>query len=148
MPKVICKYPGCNQLINKGEGYCERHKKKATASKKEEYKFYDYNRKDSKEWNFYKTSQWEYFRDDILDIYNHLDLYAYYVEHKIKCANTVHHIIEIKEDWDRRLDEENVFPLSEGTHRKIHNLYKKDKEGTQRLLKDLINKFKRKEPPI
>lgn len=148
MPKKICKYPGCNELINKGEVYCEKHKKKIVESKRQEYKFYDSNRKDSKEWNFYKTPEWEWFRDNILDIYNHLDLYAYYVEHRIEVANTIHHIIEIREEWDRRLDEDNVFPLNEGRHKKIHNMYKKDKEGTQRLLRELIEKFKRKEPPI
>ncbi|UZW13204.1 hypothetical protein OSC52_15310 [Clostridium pasteurianum] len=145
MPKVICKYPGCNELINKGEIYCKEHKIKAVESKRQEYKFYDSNRKDSKEWNFYKTPEWEWFRDNMLDMFDHLDLYSYYIDQKIRTANTVHHIVEIKEDWDRRLDENNVFPLTEGNHRKIHNLYKKDKEGTQSLLKDLISKFRRKE---
>lgn len=147
MPKVICRYVGCNELINKGEGYCEKHKLKMEERRKVNHKFYDYNRKDSREWKFYKTKWWEQLRLNVLVAYNYIDVYVYYIENRIVKANTVHHIIPVKDDWSKRDDIENLFPLSESTHKKIHELYQKDKEGTQAILKELLEKFKDGVPP-
>ncbi|AZV56790.1 HNH endonuclease [Clostridium sp. AWRP] len=147
MPKQICKYIGCNQLINKGEVYCKKHKVKMEERMKANYKFYDYNRKDSKEWKFYKTKWWEQLRVNVLLAYNYIDVYVYYIENRIAKANTVHHIIPIKDDWDKRDDIENLFPLSESTHKKIHELYENDKAKTQALLIELLEKFRNGVPP-
>lgn len=141
VPKRICKYIGCNELIDKSEVYCEKHKQKVEARRKESYKFYDYNRKDSKEWNFYRTGEWEKLRDDLLDKYNHIDIYIYYTENRIVKANTAHHIIEVKEDWDKRLDIDNLFPMTDGSHTTIHIMYKDDKYNTQCMLRELLKKF-------
>lgn len=142
LPKRICKYIGCNKLIDKSQVYCEKHQKKIEERKKENYKFYDYSRKDSKEWSFYKTKKWEKLREDFLNQYFYIDVYIYYTEKRIVKANTVHHIVEVREDWDRRLDIDNLFPLSDGTHTKVHKMYERDKEGTQDILRALLNKFK------
>jgi hypothetical protein len=77
----------------------------------------------------------------VLGLYKGLDLFAFFIENKIVSASTGHHIIEIKEDWSLRLTIDNVFPVSDASHKKIHVMYKKDKEGTQRLLKKLIRKW-------
>lgn len=70
-----------------------------------------------------------------------LDMYAYYVQHKIVVADMVHHITEIEEDWTQRLNVENLFTLSNGNHGIISALYKKDeatKRQTQELLRNII----------
>ena len=76
-----------------------------------------------------------------LSLYDSLDMYAYYVQHKIVVADMVHHITEIEEDWTQRLNVENLFPLSNGNHGIISALYKKDeatKRQTQELLRNII----------
>jgi uncharacterized phage-like protein YoqJ len=103
---------------------------------------YDQKRKDSREWKFYKTRDWERIRLAVLIAFKELDIYAYYIEKKIQRADTVHHIVEIKDDWDRRLEFENLFPCSRRTHSIIHILYDKDQEGTQKFLNELIDRWK------
>lgn len=144
MPKKICNYNGCNHIIPYTERYCSEHKKDVEQKKKESYKIYDNRRKQDKEWKFYKTKIWLILRNSVLTHYNNLDLFAYYVEKRIAFANTSHHIIEVRDDWNKRLEFSNQFPCSgsvldlKSTHSKIHSLYKKDKQGTQELLRSLL----------
>lgn len=79
----------------------------------------------------------------MLGKYSYIDLYCYYVENRIVHANTVHHVVELRDDWDKRLDVGNMFPCSIETHSKIHVMYKKDKEDTQKLLLELIERYKK-----
>jgi len=41
------------------------------------------------------------------------------------------------------LDVYNLFPTTESNHNKIHAMYKEDKEGTQRLLLDMLDRYRR-----
>lgn len=141
MPKKICNFNGCNNIIPYTERYCVEHKKDVEEIKKEKHKHYDKYRKDDKEWKFYKSKEWLKLREVILSKYQYVDLFAYYVENRLIQANTSHHIIEIKEDWNKRLDIYNQFPCSDGTHSKLHKMYKKDKKGTQELLYSLLDKW-------
>ena len=43
----------------------------------------------------------------------------------ILAADTVHHIIPLKEAWDKRCDKQNLMPLHHDTHSKIEQMYKK-----------------------
>lgn len=140
MPKNICKFGGCNRIIAGDKKYCDEHELNIEQQRKENYKSYDSNRKNDREWQFYKSKEWLKLRNYILFKYFCFDIYCLHVEHRIECANTVHHIIEIREDWNKRLDIGNMFPCSIETHNVIHKLYAQDKEGTQRLLKELIKK--------
>ena len=87
------------------------------------------------------SAEWRKVRAFALSLYDDLDMYAYYVQHKIVVADMVHHITEIEEDWTQRLNVENLFPLSNGNHGIISALYKKDeatKRQTQELLRNII----------
>ena len=136
-----CRRIGCNNLTR--EKYCEEHIYIETEKKVDRNKYYDRNIRDRKTTDFYNSDDWIKKREYVLSIFNGIDLYDYYVNKEITIANTVHHIVEIKEDWDKRLDDDNLFPTSESNHNTIHNLYKKDKEGTQRLLYELIERYRR-----
>ena len=47
----------------------------------------------------------------------------------IVAADTVHHIIPLKDDWNKRIDIDNMISLSGDTHSMIEQEYKKDKDG-------------------
>ena len=73
--------------------------------------------------------------------YDGIDLYAFYVQHRIETADMVHHIVEIEEDWTKRLDIGNLFPLSNKNHGIISALYKRDKttkKQTQAQLRGIL----------
>lgn len=139
-----CKQRGCKNLTRDITGYCLEHIHIYEERKAQRNKHYDkrirYN-KDKKYTKFYHSKEWERLREDILKTYNGIDIYSYYIENKIVIANTVHHIEEIKDNWDKRLDVDNLFPLSDVTHNNIHSLYSKDKKETQRLLVELLERF-------
>lgn len=106
---------------------------------------YNLYRRDKKKAAFYVSRNWREVRDAALQMYDYIDLYAYYVQHKIMMADMVHHIIEIDEDWSRRLDIANLFPLSNTNHGIISALYAKDsatKKATQQLLFQLAAAYK------
>ncbi|WP_257279271.1 hypothetical protein [Clostridium botulinum] len=141
-----CKQRWCNNLTRDITGYCEEHIHIYEERKTQRNKHYDKrvrHNKDKRYTAFYHGKEWGSLREYLLTLYNGIDIYAYYIDNKIVVANTIHHIEEIKDNWDKRLDVGNLFPLSDVTHNKIHALYKKDKKGTQALLRELLEKFRK-----
>lgn len=139
--KRPCAKIGCRNLTLNGK-YCKEHNNLSKVEKAIRNNFYDNNVRNKKIKEFYQSREWKKTRDYILKQYNGLDLFAYYIENKIIYANTAHHIVEVKDDWSLRLNADNLFPITEGNHNKIHAMYAKDKEGTQELLGKIIKKFK------
>lgn len=103
---------------------------------------YNRARRDKKAAAFYVSADWRRVREVALRLYDGMDMYAYYVQHRIVAADMVHHIVEIGDDWDRRLELANLFPLSNSNHGTISALYGKDemtKRATQEQLRDIID---------
>ncbi|MFR2212946.1 MAG: HNH endonuclease [Ruminococcus sp.] len=50
--------------------------------------------------------------------------YVYMTEGVILAADTVHHIIPLKEAWDKRCDKQNLMPLHHDTHSKLSRCIK------------------------
>lgn len=127
MPKVICKKIGCKKLIEKGlnYGYCDEHKAFGEAKIKEDtkvrYAEYD-KRRDKKLVSFYHGVKWKQLRDYIINRDNYLcqDCLR---SNRLVAAEEVHHIIEVKEDWDKRYDEANLVSLCKSCHRRRHRKY-------------------------
>ena len=136
--KKLCR---CGKVIDINTKYCKDCEKKVIKDKKDYHKHYDINYRDKKSAAFYNSPEWEKTREYILTKYKGLDLYAFFINKEIVYADTVHHVIEIKEDWNRRLDITNLFPLSSSNHSKIHKMYLKDKEGAQKLLFKLLKRW-------
>lgn len=146
MPYKVCSKINCNKLISIDKRYCSKHEAEYEANKKDYIKSYDNDRKDSKEFNFYRTTEWILLRDIIKNKYKGICLYTYYKENKIVKSEVVHHIVELKEDYSKRLEVSNLIPLSESAHKKIHAIYKTGKQNKEKLkkeLKELKNKFEK-----
>lgn len=143
--QMLFKTCRCGKKIEYSKKYCNKCELEVTKQRRESYKEYKRNRKDVKEQKFYSSMEWLRLREDILRKYIYVDVFAYYTKGKIIEANTIHHIVETKEDWSLRLEKENLICLSNSSHRQIHNSYDKDdktKREIQGLLRKMNNKFR------
>ncbi|MGV3285797.1 HNH endonuclease signature motif containing protein [Bacillus wiedmannii] len=109
-PKKSCAYPMCINLTT--EQYCEKHKQEAT-------KTYDKYQRDNQTTAFYKSVGWRITRAKALvrDCYL---CQRCLKDKKLTPADMVHHIVEVKEDWSKRLDINNLESLCNSCHNKVH----------------------------
>lgn len=135
MLKKICR---CGKLIDQREQLCKSCSLKHKEEVKKRNRVYNSYNRDKDIDTFYKTDEWESTRAYILSKYKYLDLWDYFINNKITTANTVHHIEEIKEAYELRLEESNLFSIGPKNHAKIHKLYRADKENTQNKLKEIL----------
>ena len=81
-------------------------------------------------------------RERIIEVYDNVDIYSLYVENELLTCDPIHHIVELEDDWEQRLNPLNLIPLSHNTHNAITALYKQNKASmiaTQKQLRSLIN---------
>lgn len=118
MIKIVqkqCSKVNCFNLIPFNESYCEKHKDE----KAKQHKKYDELRFTTEPHirKFYSSKVWKNTRNSVM------------MEHDWVCANCkrnnlitpakiVDHIVEVKDDWDRRLDTDNLEPLCHSCHNK------------------------------
>lgn len=139
--KKFC--PRCNSIIDVSQQYCDKCKKKVDAIRKERHKEYNDNRTDDKEQAFYKSREWKVLRERLDVIYKGLCLYSYYIDDRIISRDVYHHIVPVKDNWDKRLDIDNIIPVTFKVHQKIHRLYESgQKEETQQQLLEFIRRFR------
>ena len=130
----------CGALIQQNIAECEACAAKA-AGQQSRHMEYNKHRRNKKTAAFYVSSEWRKTRAETIRRFDGVDIYAFYVLHVIQTADMVHHVVEIEEDWNKRLDIANLLPLSNGNHGIISALYKKDeatKKQTQQLLYSII----------
>lgn len=113
----ICNQINCNNLTR--DSYCHIHQKEHQKRVKEQNKIYKKNRKDTKEQNFYNSKEWIKTRNYILMRDNYLCQLCF-KEGRIKPAEIVHHIEELKDAWDKRLEINNLISVCKNCHNKIH----------------------------
>lgn len=118
-------------------------------NRKNNYKQYKYKRlqdDDEKErQKFYSSDTWLSLSDNIKKNFFGLCVTCW---HKgiTKENEFTHHIETMKERFDLRLHEDNLIPVCDSCHKKIHKLMEKsnqDKVKIQEALKDLIKEFYR-----
>ena len=138
--KKLC--PNCKRaLIDQGQDYFPACRGAVSQRRKNNNQRYDhlYRNKDAKA--FYASVEWQQARLAALARFGYLDIYNYYFNRKLTKAATVHHIIELDEDWEQRLILDNLLPLSDGNHNKIHGLYSHGKQATQAFLQSLVMRW-------
>lgn len=144
----LCSYRGCSKIVSPDTKFCEYHQDKYMKKQKERYK--DYQRRRLEDYNevmsqaFYQSSDWERLKEAVKASFFHIDIFEYYLTGKIVEGETVHHVIEVKEDWNNRFDINNLIYLTQRNHLLIHNKYNKslkDKKKAQQILLGLIEKF-------
>ena len=112
IPQKKCLHPSCRKLIPFTDSHCAKHNPHKTYDSERQKFGGDYVK-------FYKTAAWvkarqlALIRDD------------YLCQHCLKkgryeTATLVHHKIEIREDFDKRLDQDNLEGLCASCHQ-IHH---------------------------
>ena len=110
--------------------------------KREADKIYDKDKRQDKYGKFYRSKEWNTAREKCKYECNGLDIFALVFEGEWKAGRIAHHIIEIKEDFDKRLDQDNLIFLADDTHERIHVMYKNNKENVQELLRECLRQYK------
>lgn len=112
---------------------------------KQRYKEYDKYSRDRKAKDFYCSSEWIRKRAAVLELDAGIDVYMYMTTGEILLADTVHHIVPLRDDWAQRLNEENLMSLNHDTHSMIEQKYKSDKDGMIKELKQMLTQFRAKQ---
>ncbi len=111
---------------------------------KARHKEYDRYSRDKKSKQYYDSREWEKSRAAALDADGNIDVYLFMTEGRIEIADAVHHIIPLKEAWEKRNSLDNLISLNHDTHSMIEQMYKRDKAGTQKILQDMIKEYRGK----
>lgn len=132
MSKISCSVCGS---IHERNYICDA-KKKAKLDKSRR----DRERLDN---TYYNTSKWRKLRRLVIDEYDNICLWSFFVEGRVIEANHVHHIEEVLEDDTDVYDWDNLCPLDQHIHRSIvHELYKTNcKKDIQSMLRDMIKDY-------
>lgn len=141
-----CNKAGCNRLVPQGVRYCAAHTVDRTAENKERHKEYDSHCRNQTAKAFYNSGEWRAARARALARDTGIDIYLYIMEGRIAAADTVHHIIELSEDYSKRCDPDNLISISEATHSMISKAYKDatKKAQMQEKLRECIREYKRR----
>lgn len=137
---MLLKTCRCGKIIPQSVKMCE------TCEREQQSRHMVYNntRRDQRAAAFYVSKEWRAVRSAIMAVYGYVDIYALYVEHQLITltkSDPVHHIVELEDDWEQRLNPLNLIPLSHTTHNTITALYKRSKASmtaTQKQLRSLI----------
>ena len=132
-----CK--GCGRLIPQALTMCEQ----CEARQQSRHVAYNNTRRDPRAAEFYLSKEWRELRPVIMSVYEYVDIYALYVEHQLitlKDSDPIHHIIELEEDWEQRLNPLNLIPLSlKATQTQLRSLidyHFKEAGGYEKVLCD------------
>ncbi|WBL53610.1 HNH endonuclease [Bacillus phage yong1] len=112
-PLRVCPAPGCPSLTR--DRYCDEHK----TQQQEETKHYNKHSRNKTITSFYKSTDWKRTRQLGLIRDNYLCQHCL-KDHCFTPADMVHHIVEVKEDWSKRLDLDNLVSLCNACHNKVH----------------------------
>lgn len=87
---------------------------------------------------FYCSRAWGVMRQRMIDVFDGVDIVAFYEGEELAEANRVHHIVELEEAWNLRLDPMNLIPLANATHTRVTAEYKASRERMAACQKRLI----------
>jgi len=141
-----CNRTGCNRLVPQGVKYCAAHTASKTAENRQRHKEYDAHCRNQKAKEFYNSAEWKAARVRAMARDTGIDIYLYITEGRIVPADTVHHIVELMEDYSKRLEIDNLISISEATHSMISKAYKDStrKAAMQQTLRECIQEYKRR----
>lgn len=71
-----------------------------------------------------------------------IDVYVYMTTGEILLADTVHHIIPLRDDKTLKTDVGNLMSLHHTTHSMIERLYRSDKRKVEKELSDMLREYR------
>jgi len=137
---MLYKVCRCGAMIPQTMKMCE----KCEQRQQSRHVVYNNTRRDKRAAEFYLSQEWRAIRPIMQAVYDHIDIYALYVLDELiplQPSDPIHHIIELEDDWNQRLNPLNLFPVSHNSHNIITALYKQDKatmRATQARIRQVI----------
>ncbi len=115
-PLRPCNKHGCPNLTS--NSYCDEHLYIKVQKDMQRAKRYDQYKRDQRSKSFYDSTLWKKVRDSVMR--RDLGLCQQCKrEDKITLPDVVHHIVEVKVDWSKRLDKNNLETLCHACHNKV-----------------------------
>ena len=100
---------------------------------------YDANHRSKESISFYHSNQWKHLQALVKMACHGLDMYAFYVEHRLIKGRIAHHIIPISQAPGMALDIGNLIYVSDSSHKKIHDAYAKSDDDKKIMQKKLFS---------
>ncbi|MGQ5518782.1 HNH endonuclease signature motif containing protein [Enterococcus gallinarum] len=108
-PKKQCNHAGCVKLVDYDTRFCTQHEQ---ARPKQTY--HERKAKDGKYLSFYNSKSWRK-ASELYRLSNPVCVECL-KQNIIRKADVVDHIVEIKDDWNKRLDIDNFQSLCHRHH--------------------------------
>lgn len=109
--KKVCSRSGCNELIDMGVRWCDKHKD----SDKERQRAYDLHIRNKEHDKFYHSPEWKMLREVVKAKFNGLCTRC--LDNKLFKAGVIaDHRIPLSVDWSLRLVEDNIDFLCRECH--------------------------------
>jgi 5-methylcytosine-specific restriction enzyme A len=128
-----CHAIGCHKLTK--DKYCPAHTIEEDKQRKDMHKEYKKNRTDDKEQSFYVSKEWRMLRAHHVQsnplCYECIQESMNNPRHRISPVDVVDHIIEIKDDWSKRLDPNNLMSLCMSHHNSKTREEAKKRQGNR-----------------
>lgn len=96
--------------------------------------YYDRYKRDKRLTEFYKSISWKQLREAIYKRDHGLCQWCLKDDKFIR-ADVVHHIVEVKAAWDKRLDATNLVSICHACHNKEHNQKKPSHSSKIKVIK-------------
>lgn len=123
IPTHYCGHPGCHEIIPYDERYCKRHRH---TRNKEVYRERNTNPHEKRFQQFYRSTPWRKLSRRWLE--NHPVCVECLREGVIRKADVVDHVEEIRDDFSKRFDENNLQSLCD-----YHHIIKSKREREKRM---------------
>lgn len=135
---ALSKLCRCGKIIDFTLKCCEQCEIKARKEHLLRQKEYDRHARNKESQAIYNNTAWLKINKRIRVRDKGLCI-ACYKNNRITYCNVVHHIVPVNEDMSLVYSSNNLISLCNKCHSQVHMLYNtKDKENTQRLLRNLI----------
>jgi len=130
----ICR---CGKLIPYTQKRCEECEAKQVEREAQRNREYKMARQDRDIQAIYNSKTWKMMVIIIKNRDNGLCLLCA-SEKKIGYYDTIHHIIELKDDITKAFNKDNLITLCESCHQKVHKAYKISKLSKQQMQEKLF----------
>ena len=143
--KEIIEYPNkycdkCRAIVEAQEKARLKALEKNGEYRKASNKRRALNNRNNKEQCFYASLSWRRLREYVLGQCKGICVYCLMEHNRFTEGKDVHHIVTLKEDWERRLDSDNLICLCRECHLNIHHVYTQG-EGARIKLQEKLQKF-------
>jgi 5-methylcytosine-specific restriction protein A len=110
-----CAKQGCRELVQPPQRYCSEHAHIDQEQKAQAERYYDTRQRDKQAKAFYASPGWRAVREAVL-IRDHYLCQTCLRQQRTTPADTVHHKVELRVDWSRRLDMDNLESVCSPCH--------------------------------